>query len=351
MAQTSRQIVTKCLTFDYPERIPRDLWTLPWAVTRFPEMTARISADFPSDMGGPANVYRPSPITRGNPYVIGRYTDDWGCEFTNIQEGVHGEIRDPLITDIGDWRTVRPPYETLPENLTVARDAVNRSCAETHKFVKASCCPRPWERYQFLRGSENTMLDIMQPEEGVDDLLRIIHEFYMKELEFWVTTDVDAIMFMDDWGAQHQLLIPPGRWRDLFKPLYRAYCDIAHAHGKFVFMHSDGHISEIYDDLIEVGVDAINSQLFCMDIPDLARRAKGKITFWGEIDRQHVLSSPDPQTGREAVQQVAAHLYDPAGGVIAQFEFGPGANPDTAYAIFEEWERVQQAYSQAGPKD
>jgi len=184
------------------------------------------------------------------------------------------------------------------------------------------------------------MIDVMEQETDLYHLLALIHEFSMKELEFWVTTDVDYVMFMDDWGSQQQLLIPPTIWRSLFKPLYRDYCDIARAHGKFVFMHSDGMIVEIYDDLIEIGVSAINSQLFCMDIVDLSRRAKGRITFWGEIDRQHVLCSDDPQAGRMAVRQVAESLYDPRGGLIAQFELGPGGNPVVAEAIFDEWEQV-----------
>jgi hypothetical protein len=78
-----------------------------------------------------------------------------------------------------------------------------------------------------------------------------------------------------------------------------------------------------------------------MDMADLEQRAKGRITFWGEIDRQHVLSSPDPEMGRKAVRKVAHHLYDPRGGVIAQFELTPGSDPATAIAIFEEWDRVQ----------
>jgi len=45
-----------------------------------------------------------------------------------------------------------------------------------------------------------------------------------------------------------------------------------------------------------------SSQFFCMDMDDLAKRAKGKTTFWGEIDRQNVLPSPDPQVGGETVQ-------------------------------------------------
>jgi uroporphyrinogen decarboxylase len=107
-------------------------------------------------------------------------------------------------------------------------------------------------------------------------------------------------------------------------------------------MHSDGYILDIYEDLIEIGVDAINSQLFCMDMKEIASIAKGKITFWGEIDRQHILPSKDPQIGRDSVREVAKYLYDPRGGVIAQFEFGIGANPETALAIFDEWVQVEK---------
>ena len=243
---------------------------------------------------------------------------------------------------------MEPPYETLPADTRKARDAVNRSCAETDKFVMGSCCPRPWERYQFIRGTLNSMMDVATLEDGARKLLRHVHDFYLKELEFWVSTDVDGITFMDDWGAQDRLLISPQVWRDLFKPLYRDYCDLAHSAGKFAFMHSDGFITPILEDLIEVGVDAINSQLFCMDLSEVARIGKSRITFWGEIDRQHVLTSDDPEVGRSAVREVARHLYDPSGGVIAQFEFGPGINPETSMVIFDEWERVERGAAPAG---
>jgi len=339
MPQTSREIVTRCLKFETPERIPRDLWLLPWASTRFPDKVAEINQRFPTDFSRPDYFYTPSKRQKGDPYVIGSYTDEWGCEFVNIQAGVHGEVETPQISDIKDWQQVQPPYEQLPENVDQAREKINRYYAESDKFVIANCCPRPWERYQFLRGTENAMIDMVVPEKGVSELLQLVHEFYLRELELWVKMDVDAISFMDDWGTQNQLLIPPRIWREIYKPMYRDYCDLAKAHNKFVFMHSDGHISEIYPDLIELGVDALNSQLFCMDLNYLAECAKGKITFWGEIDRQHVLPSNNPQVGRDAVQEVAKHLYDPAGGIIAQFEFGPGGNPDTALAIFDEWEK------------
>lgn len=342
MPQTSRELVTRCLQWEYPERIPRDLWVLPWAANRFPETVAEINRRFPTDFVTTEYFYPASARVHGDPYQIGRYTDEWGCVFVNYQNGVIGEVKEPLVTDIRDWRKVQPPYEQLPHHPEAAKKIINEYYAHTDKFVFANCCPRPWERYQFLRGSENALVDVMMPEEGGRDLLQLIHEFYLQELEFWIKMDVDAIRFMDDWGAQHQLLIPPRIWRELFKPLYKDYCDLAHAGGKFAFMHSDGHIAEIFEDLIEIGVDAINSQLFCMNFKELEQKAKGKITLWGEIDRQHVLPSANPEDGRAAVRKVAQHFYDPRGGVIAQFEFGAGANPATAMAIFDEWEKIGQ---------
>jgi hypothetical protein len=343
MAQTSRELVIRCLSFETPERMPRDLWLLPWAEQHYPAAVAEIQKRFPNDIISAEYAYPLLPCVSGDPYRVGTYVDEWGSVFTNIQDGVIGEVRTPLLADIADWPGLQPPYAQLPQGVERQKvaDAIKRFHDQTDCFVLANACPRPWERYQFIRGSENSYLDIMMPDSGTLELLRVIHEFYMRELEFWVKTDVDGIKFMDDWGAQRQLLIPPALWRAYFKPLYKEYCDIAKAHGKWVFMHSDGYIQEIYTDLIEVGVDAVNSQLFCMDMNYLQQQAKGRITFWGEIDRQHVLPSPDPQVGRLAVQRVASHLYDRKGGIIAQFEFGAGAQPETALAVFEEWEAIQ----------
>lgn len=341
MSSTPREIVQQALRFESPSRIPRDLWSLPWAEEHVPQCLAELRRRWPSDFGWAEVVYRTSPRVRGDQYAVGTYVDEWGCAFENLQRGVIGEVRAPVLTDLSDWRRIKPPYECLPADVAKARDIVNRGCAASDRFVLPPHFGRPWERYQFLRGTENAMLDLAEGTDEAKALLAEIHAYYLRELEFWVKTDVDAIFFMDDWGSQNTLLIAPEMWREWFKPLYRDYCSLAHAHGKFAFMHSDGNIASVYEDLIEVGVDALNSQLFCMDMADLERRAKGRITFWGEIDRQHVLSSPDPEMGRQAVRKVAHHLYDPRGGVIAQFELTPGSNPATAIAIFEEWERVQ----------
>lgn len=347
MTATPRDIVSACLNFQHPARLPRDLWLLPWAEQRYPAAVAEINRRFPSDFATTRYFYPPSSRAHGDPYRAGTCIDEWGCIFTSVQDGQIGEARTPLIADLTDWRTVQPPWEQLPASRqaqAAARAVIRRYYESTDLYVLANICPRPWERYQFIRGSENAYYDLADPDGGLRDLLGIIHEFNLAELEFWAASEVDGIRFMDDWGSQERLLIRPALWRELFKPLYRDYCEIIHAGGKKVFMHSDGFIEEILPDLIEIGVDALNSQLFVMDLERLAQTARGRITFWGEIDRQHVLTAEDPECGRAAVRRVAETLYDPAGGLIAQFEFGLGTQPATALAVFEEWQRWDETH-------
>lgn len=341
---TSRERVIKTLRFETPDRMPITVWVLPYAATHHPETLKQIAREFPDDTTSAGGAYNPSARVKGDQYVQGSYTDEWGCCFESIQSGAIGEIRNPMLLNLDDWQTgIQPPYEMLPSGVSVqvALDKVNRQVAETDKFVLAGCCARPWERYQFLRGTENSFCDVMDADDHrVRGVIKKIHDYYLKEFEFWAKTDVQALMFMDDWGSQTQLLIPPPLWRELFKPLYKDYCDLAKAAGKFTFMHSDGSISAIYPDLVEIGVSALNSQVFVMDRKELAAIAKGRMTFWGEIDRQHVLPSADPEVGRRAVRDYLQHFHDPKGGLFVQFEFGLGANPATVMAVLDEFRRI-----------
>ncbi|MBP9913322.1 MAG: hypothetical protein KBF26_07925, partial [Opitutaceae bacterium] len=267
--------------------------------------------------------------------AVGEFTDEWGCTFVNIQRGVIGEVKVPLVRDwAADQGRLHLPWQWL----TLNQDAVNRDCAATERFCFAMACPRPFEQLQFLRGSEELYLDLADPPDELLAFMRELHAFYCEVLEAWARTEVDALRFMDDWGSQRALLIAPRLWRELFKPMYRDYAQIAHAHGKKLFMHSDGHIAAIYPDLVEIGIDAVNSQIFCMGTELLAPQA-GRITFWGEIDRQQLLPHGTPADIARAVRDVHQHLWRD-GGCIAQCEFGPAARPENVREVFKTWEEL-----------
>ncbi|MCK7482720.1 MAG: hypothetical protein M0C28_40560 [Candidatus Moduliflexus flocculans] len=134
----------------------------------------------------------------------------------------------------------------------------------------------------------------------------------------------------------------PALWREMFKPLYRDYVEIAHRHGKYAFMHSDGHIAAILPDLVEIGLDALNAQLFTMDVDgDRPASSPGSSTFWGEVDRQHLL--PYGSAGGASRRRCggSGRALWREGGVIAQCEFGIGARPENVAAVFDAWDRCR----------
>ena len=335
MNMTSRELVVRTLELQSPPRAPRQLWTLPWAERTYPAELAAIQKKYPDDILRCPTFLRSPLKTQGNEYTPGVYVDEWGCRFENNQWGIIGEVKDPLLKDWRGWKSVRVPGERL--SLDAAK--VDEFCGANDVFVYSQPLIRPFELLQFIRGPENLYVDLAERPDELFLLIGRIHAFYLEELALWASTDVDALFFADDWGSQKSLLISPALWREVFKPLYRDYAEIAHRHGKYAFMHSDGHITDIYADLIEIGVDALNSQVFCMDVSELGRRFAGKITFWGEVDRQHLLPYGTPGDVAAAVRAAKEALYR-NGGVVAQCEFGIGARPENVAAVFETWKSL-----------
>ena len=184
-------------------------------------------------------------------------------------------------------------------------------------------------------------MDLIYQPPGLLRFIEKMHDFYCRLMTKWAQTDVDCLSFMDDWGSQQNLLISPSLWRQMFKPMYRDYIDIAHKYGKKVYMHSDGNILEILPDLIDMGLDAINAQIFCIGVDKLAG-FKGEITFYGEICRQHLLPNGSVEDIQRAVKSVFDTLWSD-GRCIAHCEFGPAARPENVEAVFETWDRLTSA--------
>ncbi len=332
---TSRRLVVDSLEFRSPARAPRHLWLLPWAERTWPAELAAIRRRFPDDIVTCPAFLREPLQTQGREYEPGLFVDEWGCRFENRQAGIIGQVKDPVLTSWADVDRIRVPAERL----TVDTARVDGFCADADAFVLGKTWSRPFELIQFLRGPENLYMDLAERPAGLERLMAKVHAFYLEEMELWARTDVDALVFADDWGGQNGLLISPALWRELFKPLYRDYVEIAHRHGKYAFMHSDGHIAAVLPDLVEIGLDALNAQLFTMDIEAIGREFAGKLVFWGEVDRQHLLPYGTPADVAAAVGRVRRALWR-EGGCIAQCEFGIGARPENVAAVFEAWDRT-----------
>lgn len=331
---TGRERVTAALRFEAADRVPRDLWVLPYSALYRQNEVDVLLERFPIDFERVESF--PGEADQDHERIAKpcTYVDDWGSTWEVAVPGTIGEVKRPAIEEWTDMTKWEPPWRQIEERRI---DYVNRLCEATDCFTIPPVSARPFERLQFLRGTENVYLDLAWETAEFRQLLERVHAFYVEDVSSWSRTDVDGVFLMDDWGTQESMLINPRMWREVFKPLYKDYFDIVHAAGKYVFFHSDGFIEPIIEDLIEIGVDALNSQLFCMDIEALGERFGGRITFWGEIDRQQVLPFGTREDVFTAVGRVRDALGHGEGGIIAQCEWGKDNELPNIQAVYEAW--------------
>ena len=164
-----------------------------------------------------------------------------------------------------------------------------------------------YERAWTLRGMENLMMDFLDHPEFVRELLRTIADHNIAQVEEALKYDIDAVYFGDDWGQQTGLQMGPGLWRESIRPeLVRMYSAVRGA-GKYVLIHSCGKVDELFDDLIEIGLNCFNPfQPEVMDVFDIMKRYKGRLAFHGGLSTQRTL----PYGSVEDVRKAATKLLE-----------------------------------------
>jgi len=156
-----------------------------------------------------------------------------------------------------------------------------------------------YERAWTLRGMENLMMDFIEHPDFVHRLLRTIADYNIAQVEKALEFDIDAIYFGDDWGQQQGLQMGPDLWHEFIYPeLKRMYGRVTSA-GKHVFIHSCGDVDELFDDLIEIGVNCFNPfQPEVMDVAGLLSDYRGRLVFHGGLSTQKTLPYATPQDVR-----------------------------------------------------
>lgn len=147
-----------------------------------------------------------------------------------------------------------------------------------------------YERAWTLRGMENLLMDFMVNPGFVHDLMAAIADYNIAQLREAVKYDIDAIAFGDDWGQQSGLIMGYDTWKEFIYPQLRRMYKAVHDEGKYVFIHSCGDVDELFDDLIDIGVNCFNPfQPEVMDVLELIRKYRGRLTFHGGLSIQKTL--------------------------------------------------------------
>jgi uroporphyrinogen decarboxylase len=152
-----------------------------------------------------------------------------------------------------------------------------------------------YERAWTLRGMENLLMDFMVNPGFVHELMTAIADYNIAQLRDAVKYDIDAVAFGDDWGQQSGLIMGYDTWKEFIYPQLKRMYKAVHDEGKYVFIHSCGDVDELFDDLIDIGVNCFNPfQPEVMDVMGLLNKYRGRLTFHGGLSIQKTLPYGTP---------------------------------------------------------
>lgn len=233
-------------------------------------------------------------------------------------------------TDLRPFHLEKPPlpdptldgYEfPKPERFFVPerKEEVRRVCeANRDSFLTANLGWGLFELSWNLRGFENALMDSICEPDFYEALLDKATELYLAFVEYVADLPIDGIMFGDDWGDQRGVIIGPGRWRRLLKPRWARLYQQVHASGRLVISHCCGNVTDIMPDIVEIGLDVLEScQPEAMDVYELKRRYGGRITFWGGLGTQRLIPFGTPAEIRREVRRLCEELGRGGGYILA----------------------------------
>ncbi len=223
-------------------------------------------------------------------------------------------IRHPLEWNRFDLDAFVLPDPRDKDLFLVADQAV----AENHdKYLLGRVWWTLFERMHLLRGFENALTDHFYFPEKFKSLREKIFQYDMAILDHWVELGVDGVYFSDDWGDNERLLINPVLWRTQWKPYYKKLFERARENKMDVWLHSDGNIFSILDDLVEIGLTVLNPlQPKAMPVDRFARQYAGRLCVFGGVDVQATLPFGTPQEVRSEVKHLIERLGSFNGGYI-----------------------------------
>ena len=313
---TKRQVVIDALEFRTPAYVPWD-----WGPTQ--QCAARLKKHLRGQ--------KLEDFLDNHFVTVGGANGRWESQKGNFIRDVYGVVWDRTVDqDIGtpcQWPIRRPEdldgyvwpdassdswYADIPARLAAYKD----------RFRVYAIGFSLFERAWTMRGMEDLLVDMVERPEFVERFLDRIVEHNLLQVRRALALGVDAVYFGDDYGMQRGLIMGIAHWRHFIRPrLARMFAPVREA-GKYVSMHSCGRVEELFDDLVEIGLNLFNPfQPEVMDTFALMKKYRGRLAFHGGLSIQKTLPFGTPEEVAEATRRLieagsaGGYVFAPSHGV------------------------------------
>lgn len=326
----SRERTFAALAHRDADRIPVDFWATESVIRRLEVHRGRPHASFLDDYDVDLR-YIEGPAYRGPALPPG--TDIWGVERAPVTVGGGGQSESYSEATHAPLEGAGSPadieaYAHWPDPDHYDYSVVERQCDAIRKEGRAVVFMgdrlnrvAQLKPAMYLRGTENVFVDLAMRPDMARAVFRKISGFYLVYLERILRAargKIDIVLTGDDFGAQGGLLMSAGMWREFIRPGFTEYLALIKRHGALAMHHTCGSVVEIIPDMIDCGLDVLQSiqpEAAGMSLADLKMRFGKRLCFQGGVSIQKTMPYGTPDDVRREVAALA-RASRPDGGYI-----------------------------------
>jgi uroporphyrinogen decarboxylase len=186
-----------------------------------------------------------------------------------------------------------------------------------------------------LMGFNHFAVSLLDDRPFVADIFSKVTEIQYQSLTNVLEMDhVGAVWTVDDIAFGSGPIIMPEIYREFIFPAYKKMADMCHESDRFFCMHSDGDLTTLMGDLIEIGIDVLHPiDPTCMDIYKVKKEFGDKICLAGNVSNE-MLQNAEPADIEARVKELLRDIA-PGGGYLLS-----AGNSVPSWAEFENYKTM-----------
>lgn len=296
---SKRDVVMDALAFRRPPYVP---WSVALTTQCADNLKKHLGVDDLSDFLDPHFLSVEATIDRFDAVDENHVRDVYGVLW---DRSVDKDIGTPCEWPIKDLRDLAAYEWPDPSDDCWYTEIAGSLAGGADRFTRFSIGFCLYERAWTMHGMSELMMDMIDKPEFVEEFLDVIVEHNLVRIHRALEMGVDCIHFGDDYGMQTGLIHGLKLWRRFFKPRWARMWEPIRQAGKVISMHSCGCVQELFDDLVEIGLNVFNPfQPEVMDVFEAMEKYRGRLAFHGGMSVQKILPFGTTKEVREQTSRL-----------------------------------------------
>ncbi len=289
----------KTLRLEKADFIPTaELGIHPKIKERFPILNLQDEIEFALKAG--YDYVKLQPVADFNPSKIGMNTEDIEIKDDGTPQFNWASEGKGVITNEKEFENYRFPsksdfnYSRLDEIKPLLSDGMGVIGQYGDIFTMT------WE----MMGFETFSITLFENPELITRLNNILGELVLSMFEVFAQHDnVDILWFSDDIAFTNGLMVSPDILDQYFFPWLKKIGDLAKEYNKPLIYHTDGVLYDVFDKIIDCGVNAIHPiEPKAMKIAEVKQKYGDKLCLIGHVDVD-LLARGTPKQVRAVIEK------------------------------------------------